>query len=132
MIRAGLLYFALVFAAGFVLGPIRVLVLTPRLGDLGAVMVEAPLMLTAIALAGLWLARRGVMPVGVAARLKVGAVALACLFTAEIGTALALRGSSLAEYGARLREPPGLVFLALATFFALFPAIHGAVVTRRS
>jgi hypothetical protein len=132
IVRAGLAYFALVFAAGFVLGPIRVLVLTPRLGELGAVLVEAPLMALAIVLAASWLARRGVTPSGIPARWGMGAVALACLFTAEIGTALALRGLSPSDYGARLLEPPGLVFLALAAFFAAFPALQGLPPARRS
>jgi hypothetical protein len=130
-LAAGAIYFALVFAAGFALGPIRVLVLTPRLGELAAVLVEAPLMLAAIILAGVWLSRRGVTPREGTARLLMGSVALVLLFAAEIGTALLLRGQSFADYAARLTEPAGLVFLALAAFFALWPALHRPAAARR-
>lgn len=130
-VRAGAIYFALVFAAGFVLGPIRVLVLAPRMGELGAVLVEAPLMVGAIVLAGVWLARRGVTPEGSGSRLVMGGVALACLFAAEVGTASLLRGQSLSDYASRLVQPAGHVFLGLASFFALWPALHGLLDPRR-
>jgi hypothetical protein len=39
---AGLLYFAIVFGTGFILGPIRVLWLEPRVGPLVATACEAP------------------------------------------------------------------------------------------
>jgi hypothetical protein len=44
---AAVLYFLAAFGAGFLLGPIRVLVLEPRLGAFAAVLIEAPLLLAA-------------------------------------------------------------------------------------
>ena len=43
------LYFAIVFGVGFLLGPIRVFLLEPRLGATLAVLLEAPLLLIAMA-----------------------------------------------------------------------------------
>ena len=54
---AAVLYFLLVFGVGFLLGPIRVLFLEPRLGPVAAVLCEAPLLLLAIYLAARWVPR---------------------------------------------------------------------------
>jgi hypothetical protein len=45
ILKAGILYFALVFGAGFVLGTIRVLLVMPRFGARMAELMEAPVML---------------------------------------------------------------------------------------
>ena len=42
IVKAAVLYFALVFGAGFVLGPIRILWVAPRLGARVAELLEAP------------------------------------------------------------------------------------------
>ena len=44
--QAAAAYFGIVFALGFVLGTLRVLVLAPTLGSTEAVLVEIPVMLT--------------------------------------------------------------------------------------
>jgi hypothetical protein len=51
ILKAGTLYFALVFGAGFVLGPIRILWAVPRFGTRMAELVETPLMLVVTILA---------------------------------------------------------------------------------
>ena len=45
ILSTSLLYFGLVFAAGFVLAPVRILFLAPRLGERLAELVELPLMI---------------------------------------------------------------------------------------
>ena len=57
VVRAGLLYFALTFGAGFVLGPLRLLVLVPRLGARTAELVEMPVMIGITWLAARWTTR---------------------------------------------------------------------------
>ncbi len=44
-LKAGVLSFAIVFGAGFVLGPIRIVWVVPRLGARIAELLEAPIML---------------------------------------------------------------------------------------
>ena len=45
VVKAGVLYFALVFEAGFVLGTIRTLWVFPRIGTRTAELMEMPIML---------------------------------------------------------------------------------------
>ena len=39
-IAAAVVYFALAFAAGFVLGTVRVMLVGPRIGEIAAVLIE--------------------------------------------------------------------------------------------
>jgi len=43
VLRAGALYFAIVFGVGFLLGPIRILWIVPRVGTRTAELIEAPI-----------------------------------------------------------------------------------------
>jgi len=52
-----LLYFGVVFGAGFLLGPIRVVWLEPRLGLIVATACEAPFLLMAMLVAARWVPR---------------------------------------------------------------------------
>jgi hypothetical protein len=86
-LRIAAFYFALVFGTGFVLGPIRVLLLEPRIGRRAAELIELPLMLVAIYVAARWTLRRdGRRP------LRTGLVALALVLTAELAVGVSLRG----------------------------------------
>ena len=57
-LKAGALYFIVVFAAGRVFGPVRQLLIVPRVGAAIGVLLEAPLMLLAMILAARWTMRR--------------------------------------------------------------------------
>ena len=50
ILKAATVYFALVFGAGFVLGPIRILLVVPRLGGRIAELIEFPVMLLVFAI----------------------------------------------------------------------------------
>lgn len=50
-LKAGAIYSALVFAAGFLLGVVRVFWIIPRIGTRTAELMEAPVMLAIIILA---------------------------------------------------------------------------------
>ena len=54
IVKAGALYFALVFGAGFMFGTIRVLWLVPRLGSRIAELIETPFMFVVIVIASRW------------------------------------------------------------------------------
>src|SRR5208337_4093029 len=54
LVKAGVLYFALVFGAGFVLGTIRTLWVVPRVGTRTAELMEMPIMLAVTIVAARW------------------------------------------------------------------------------
>jgi hypothetical protein len=120
---AALPYAAAVFAAGFVMGTLRVLVLVPRLGDTGAVLAELPVMLPASALLAWWAARRWRVPARAAARLAMGLVAFALLMLAETALATLGFGRPLAEHLAGYGDPSAWPGLAGQGMVALWPLI---------
>jgi len=123
ILRAGALYFVLVFGVGFVLGPIRVLWAVPRFGERTAELMEAPLMFVAIVLVARWIARRFGGPNSASSMLAVGGLALALLLATELTMVLSLRGLTLEEY-IRNRDPvAGGAYVALLLLFALMPWI---------
>lgn len=123
--RAGLAYFALVFAAGFVLGAIRVPLLVPRLGVRIAELLEMPVMFVVIVLAARYVVRRFALPPGARVRLTVGVVALALLVAAEVSLALAIQSQSLAQYIAGRDPVSGGVYLVMLGLFAAMPLMAG-------
>lgn len=123
VVAAGAAYFAVVFAVGWVLGPLRELVIVPRLGRFAGVVMEAPLMLAASLVAARWIVRRLAVPRALDTRLAMGGVAFALLMAAELLGARWLRGLSFAEYLARFGTPAGLVSLLLFLLFAVMPAL---------
>lgn len=122
MTGAGALYFAAVFALGFLLGTLRTLLLEPWLGAPGAVLVEAVPMVAAMWLAAPWAARLFDLPPRAALRLGMGAVALGLLLAAETVLDQMFRGRVL--WGERLRTAEGLIGYALQLVFALMPLLR--------
>ena len=62
ILKAGALYFAVVFAVGFALGAIRTLWLVRRVGTRTAELMEMPLMLVVTILAARWTVLRLSVP----------------------------------------------------------------------
>jgi hypothetical protein len=124
ILKAGALYFALVFGAGFVLGTLRVLWIVPRLGARTAELAESPVMLVVCLLAARWvirrLARRG-EALTTLVRLGVGLVALGFLVAAELAVVFWVRGLTLAEYLASRDPVTGTVYLVSLGLFAVMP-----------
>jgi hypothetical protein len=98
IVKAGMLYFALVFGAGFVLGPIRILWIVPRFGTRMAELMETPIMFVVIILAARWIIRRLAVPSAPSSRLAMGCIALGLLLIAEFTLVLWLQGLSIREY----------------------------------
>jgi hypothetical protein len=123
-IRAGLLYVALVFGLGFVVGTLRVLVVEPRFGATGAVLVELPVMLAASWLACGFALRRPPVPPAPSARLLMGAVAFAVLMALELAVSVLGFGRTPTQHLATYREADKLLGLAAQLAFAAFPLLR--------
>lgn len=124
-------YFGLVFAVGFVLGTLRVLVLVPSVGERAAELLETPFMVLASYLAARWTVRRFRVPASGGARLAVGLGALALLLGAEVAVVLLVQGVSLREYVANRDPVSGTVYLGALALFALMPALVSPCRSRR-
>jgi hypothetical protein len=134
VIGAGLLYFALTFGAGFVLGPIRILWLEPRLGVRAAELLEMPVMVAVIFVAARWLTDRLAVPPRAWPRLGMGMLAAALLLAAEFGLVLRLRGLTLEDYFASRDPVSGSAYYASVLLLALMPLLvnrRPAVSSRR-
>jgi hypothetical protein len=121
ILKAGVLYFALVFGAGFVLGPIRILWLVPRFGTRAAELMEMPVMLAAIIVAAGWTVRRLAVPFAPASRIAMGGLALVLVLAAEFTLVLSLRGLSIREYLATRDPVAGTVYYLMLVVFAISP-----------
>ena len=122
-LEAGALYFALVFAAGFVLGAIRTLWVVPRIGTRKAELLEMPIMLAVTIFAARWTVHRLNVPLATSARLGMGSVALLLMLVAEFGFVLRLRKLTLREYFATRDPVTGPVYYAMLLILATLPLI---------
>lgn len=120
-----LLYFACVFGAGFVLGPLRVLVLEPRIGARAAELVEMPVMLAVIALAAAWIARRVAPDLRAAQRIGVGVLAVALVLVADTAVGVFLRGMTVAQVFLDRDAVAGLAYYASLVVCAVAPWVAG-------
>jgi len=123
VLKAGAVYFALVFAAGFVLGTIRVLWVVPRFGEKTAELMEAPIMLVVTILAARWTVNRFAMPPVPWRRLGTGFIALGILLAAEFTMVLKVRGLTISEYFASQDPVSGTVYAVLLGVFAAMPLL---------
>lgn len=115
----GTVYPVAVFAAGFVLGVVRTLVLVPLLGAVAAVLVELPVILTIAWLACARILRR--WPLSPSAAAGTGAMAFSLLMLAEASLSNLLAGRSLSEHLALYAQLPHQLGLAGQSAFAVFP-----------
>jgi hypothetical protein len=124
ILKAGLAYFALVFAPGFLLGTVRVPFLVPHLGVWVAELLEMPVMFVVILLSARFVVRRFELPASAAVRLTVGIISLALLVGAELSLAVALQGQPLGQYIASRDPVSGGVYIAMLMLYAAMPLIH--------
>jgi hypothetical protein len=123
-LKAGVLYFALVFAAGFVLGTIRTLWAAPRVDVRTAELIGAPIMLGVFILAARWVVRRiGVPPLW--PRLAMGSIALGLMLVAELTVVLWIRGLTIRRY-VESRDPvSGAAYFIALGAYAVVPIFIG-------
>jgi len=121
--RAGILYFALVFSTGFVLGAIRTLWAVPRFGVRVSELAEEPFMLAAVILAARWVIRHTGLPSSFWARAETGGIALLLMILVEIVMVLRLRGLSLQDYASSRDPVAGTVYLLMLAVFGVMPLL---------
>jgi len=122
-VEAGVLYFALVFGAGFVLGTVRTLWVVPRVGTRTAELTEAPIMLVVTIVAARWTVLRLEVPPMPFARLEMGCFALVLMLLAEFGFVLWARGMSIKDYLATRDPVSNVAYYLLLIIFAVMPVL---------
>jgi len=120
VLKPAVLYFALTFAAGFLLGTFRTLVLAPRVGEVAAVLIECPFILSASFLIARWVLRHHAPEATAGRRLVIGLFAFAMLMGAELFMAL-IGGVGPREYAASLFRTAGAIGFGAQTLFAFIP-----------
>lgn len=122
--HAAAAYFAIVFAAGLLLGPVRVIWLEPWLGNAIAVLIEAPFLVVAMwfaaRLAPDWARVKGGWP----SFLAIGIVALILQQIADLAVGFGLRGMTLSDQLAHFATPAGMIYAVTLVIFALMPLIR--------
>lgn len=122
-LKAGFVYFLIVFAVGFALAPIRELWAIPEFGERRGELLEMPFILLAMILAARFIVKRYSLPPSTPKRLAAGVIALACLVLAELAVVVGIRGFTLAEYFAARDPVSGAIYVAMLLLFALMPAL---------
>ena len=128
-LKAGLVYFALVFAVGFLFGTLRVFALAPRLGEALAAVIELPVMLAVSWIVCTRLITGFSVPSGLAPRVVMGGVAFGLLMVAEIGVSILAFGRTIFEHFETYRTATAMIGLMGQLAFALFPVIQSRVRT---
>lgn len=124
VLTAAVIYFLLVFAAGLLMGPLRVLWLEPVLGEFLAVLCETPLLVIAMWYGAGAASRISRLQSGVGLHLVVGLTALAFQLVADTAVGFGLRGMVLGDQLAYFSTPAGAVYAASLVLFALMPALR--------
>jgi len=123
---AGVVYFAIIFALGFVLGTTRYVVLSVWTGIHPAwgILLELPIILAASWVCCGWVITRFGVSGRVSARAWMGVMAFAVLMVAEALLATWLMGQSMAEHAASYRDPTHMLGLAGQLAFAAIPLVR--------
>ena len=123
VLKAGAVYFLIMFGVGWILGPTRELWAVPRFGRLTGVLLEAVFMLIAMAVSSRWVIRRFRVKPTFGSTISMGLVALGILLPAELAGVVWVRGFSLPEYLGSFVTIPGLVSLLMFVLFAAMPTL---------
>lgn len=121
-LRAGVVYFLAVFAAGFVLGVLRTLLVAPRVGVLAAVAIELPIVLAVAWWVSARLQRRSSATLPEAG--LMGGTAFVLLMLAEASLSIALFGRTIAEHLSLYADADHQLGFAGQIAFALIPTVQ--------
>jgi hypothetical protein len=123
ILKAGVLYFALVFGVGFVLGSVRTLWVVPRFGARIAELMETPIMFVVTIVAARLVVRRLALPPKPSNRLGMGCIGLGLMLVVEFTLVLWLRGLSINEYLASRDSVSGTVYYVMLGVFCIMPLL---------
>lgn len=125
-LKAGLAYALVVFAFAFVTGALRTVLLSQDFGltPVAAVMIELPFILIVAWIACGGVLRRIQVPARVDLRCAMGVVALVAIVALEFALAMAMSGSSFAEFVASYSRPDVVLGLIGQIAFAAFPLVR--------
>ena len=124
---AAFAYWAVVFAAGSILGTLRVFAISPLFGEVTSVALEIPVMLAVSWIASRGICRRLNVPARLAPRIFMGGVAFALLIAAELILSVYVFGQGVGAWVGSLGTAAGLLGLAGQVGFGLIPAIQAAL-----
>jgi hypothetical protein len=123
-LKAGIVYFLVLFAIGWILGPIRERWAVPRVGRTAAVLLEAVIMSIAMTVSAWWVMRRFDVSLALGSTISMGLVALGILLPAELAGVLWVRRLPLRNYLSSFTNAAGVISLLM---FLLFPAMPSLV-----
>lgn len=121
---AGAAYFAIVFAAGFLMGMLRMSLVAPSVGEVTAVVLELPIILMVAWFACGWILSKFRVPKKTFDRLAIGAFALLLLLIAEALLSVGLAGQSLQQHLHSYTQAGPLIGLVAQLLYAGFPAVR--------
>jgi hypothetical protein len=124
-IIAATVYFLTLFASGFFLGAIRVLLIAPRFGEFAATLAEVPVMLTAANFTCRWAVRHWQVARAPSLRWIMALWFLLLLAILETLLGTLLFGRTMADQCAALATSAGLVGLSAQGLAALLPLLVG-------
>ena len=121
MYKAALTYFFMVFGTGFLLGPIRIFWLVPKVGIRTAELMELPIMMGMIVFSASFINRR--FPGSKREKLLSGLLALGISLGAEVGVAVLLQGRSVCDAFFNRDPVSGTAYYLSLLLFGLMPWI---------
>lgn len=118
---AGTAYFLVLFALGFALGTVRILIVAPAIGEFAAILAEVPIMISAAYFLCRWILRRWHIPNDRAIRAAMTGWFLILLASFETLFGALLFGRTVADQWSALGAPAGMLGLTAQIFAALLP-----------
>ncbi|MDH5177103.1 MAG: hypothetical protein OEX15_10625, partial [Gammaproteobacteria bacterium] len=103
---------------------VRVLCIVPAIGERAAELLEMPLMLLVVAMAARFIVGKFAGSIhGTPQWLQVGAIAFACMLTADVGVGVSLRGMTLWQALVERDPVSGTAYYLALAFLALAPSL---------
>lgn len=124
LVAAAVAYMSIVFICGFLLGTVRTLWLAPRVGEVSAALLEAPIMLVISWSICTKVIRALHVEATAKARISMGSLAFASLLLVEHGVSRIVFHRELQVELAEYATARGLIGLLAQSVFALMPLLQ--------